>query len=140
MQRLPLQQIFFFFFVEMKDYITTFTLTIYLQTQEKTDNLMVHMVTQERMGSPEAVVICILHPYHITYKKYCQSIALNHSHFVSSSNEKQRCVTKQNSCMRDQFPTRSTGYCVVTRSASPQKKTKQNKTKQKNKKGQRSAA
>ena len=37
---------------------------------------MVYMVTQERMGFPEAVVICILHPYHITYKKYCQSIAL----------------------------------------------------------------
>ena len=55
MQRLPLQH--FFFFAKMKDYITTFTLTKYLWTYETTDNPMVYMVTQERTGSPEAVVI-----------------------------------------------------------------------------------
>ena len=31
--------------------------------------------------------------------------------FVSSYNRKERCVTRQNSCMGDQFPTSSAVYC-----------------------------
>ena len=55
-----------------------------------TDNLMVYMVTQEGMGSPEAGVICILHQYYITYKKYRQSIALFSQPF---------CLVKQREVM-----------------------------------------
>ena len=78
------------------------------------------MVTQERMGSSEAVVI-ILHAQHITFEKHCQLIAPHHSNlfFVSSGNGKERCVTRQNGCIRDHFPTRSADYCVVTKGASP---------------------
>ena len=59
----------------MKDYITTFTLTTYLYTEETTNNLIVYMVTQERIGSPEAVVIYFAS---ITYHLQ-KALPINHS-------------------------------------------------------------
>ena len=59
------------------------------------DNLMVSMVTQEIMDSPEAVVI-----YFASIAN--QSLAIT-AIFVSSRNEKERCVTKQNGCMGAHF-------------------------------------
>lgn len=35
-------------------------------------------------------------------------------------NGKERCVTRQNDCMGNRFPTYSADYCVVTKDASPQ--------------------
>ena len=55
-------------------------------------NLVVSMVTQERKGSPEAVLI-YLYPQHITFKKHCQSIALHHSNFC--------LVTRRERTLRD---------------------------------------
>ena len=53
-----------------------------------TDNLMVYMVTQEKRGSPEAEVTYFASiTYHLQKKNNNnkkQSIALYHSHFVSS--------------------------------------------------------
>ena len=50
-----------------------------------------------------------------------QSLLIKDS-FFPSRNEKKRCETRQNGCMGDKFPTRSAGYCVVTKGAStPQK-------------------
>ena len=63
---------FFFFLAEMKVYITTFTLTALLQ--EMTDNLTVYMVTQERMGSSEAVVIYFAS---IKYRRHINGVAFN---------------------------------------------------------------
>ena len=83
--------------------------------------LVVFMVTQERMGPPEIVVIYFASTT-ITIEKHCQSIALHHStifFFVSSRNGKARCMTRQNGCIRDQFPARSVDYCVVTKGDSP---------------------
>lgn len=45
----------YFFSTEMKYYITTFSLTTYLWILK--DKVMVYMVTQEGMDSPEAAVI-----------------------------------------------------------------------------------
>ena len=58
-------------------------------------------------------------PYHITYKKYCQSIAF---FFFSQpfSLVKQQEVMVRDKKKTDKFPTRSTGYCVVPKGASPQ--------------------
>ena len=39
--------------------------------------------------------------------------------FVSSCNGKERCVTRQNSCMGEQLPASSTDYCDVTKGPSP---------------------
>ena len=89
-----------------------------------TDNLMVYMVTQEKMGSPEAEVTYFASiTYHLQKKttKKKQSIALYHSHFVSSLSGKEWCVTRQNVCMAVQLPMNSTTYCVVTKGASPQR-------------------
>ena len=72
-------------------------------------NLVLFMVTQERMGSPEAVVIYFASKLSIT------------AIFVSSRHGKERCVTRQNGCFRDQFPTRSAHYYVVTKGAFPQR-------------------
>ena len=82
-------------------------------------SLVVFMVTQERMGSPEAVVIYFASAtYHLS-----KALPINRSpsqqlFFVSSRNGKERGVTRQNGCIRDQFPTRSADYCVVTKGAS----------------------
>ena len=52
-------------------------------------NLAVFMVTQERMGSPEIVVIYFASK-HITFEKHCQSIALHHSDFFCLVTQRQR--------------------------------------------------
>ena len=49
---------------------------------------MIYMVTRERMGSPEAVVINFASITYHVHKVLPISVALNYSHFVSSSNEK----------------------------------------------------
>ena len=56
------------------------------------------MLSQERMGSPEAVVVI----YFASIAN--QSLAIT-AIFVASRNEKERCVTRQKGCMEDQFPT-----------------------------------
>ena len=71
------------------------------------------MISQEGMGSPKAVVI-----YFVSIAN--QSLAIT-AISVSSRNEKERCLTRQNGCVGDQFTTSSAGYCVVTKSASPQR-------------------
>ena len=88
-----------------------------------TDNLMVYMVTQEKRGSPEAEVTYFASiTYHLQKKKNKkQSIALYHSHFVSSLSGKEWCVTRQNVCMAVQLPLNSANYCVVTKGAAPQR-------------------
>ena len=54
-------------------------------------NLVVFMVAQERMGSPEAVV---KYSQHITFKKHCQSMALHQSNFC--------LVTPRERALRDE--------------------------------------
>ena len=49
---------------------------------------MIYMVTRERMGSPESVVINFASITYHVQKVLPISIALNQSHFVSSSKEK----------------------------------------------------
>ena len=56
-------------------------------------------------------------PYHITYKKYYQSIPFFSQPF---SLVKQQEVMVRDKKKTDKFPTRSTGYCVVPKGASPQ--------------------
>ena len=107
----------YFFSTEMKYYITTFSLTTYLWILK--DKVMVYMVTQEGMDSPEAAVIYFDSiTYHI--KKYIanQSLSIT-AIFVSSCIGKERCVTRQNSCMGDQLPASSADYCDVTKGPSP---------------------
>ena len=99
----------------MKYYITTFSLTTYLWILK--DKVMVYMVTQERMGSPEAAVIYFDSiTYHI--KKDCQSIALNHSHFCLVMQRKGalRDTTKQ---LHGGPTASSADYCDVTKGPSP---------------------
>ena len=87
-----------------------------------TDNLMVYMVIQEKRGSPEVEVTYFASiTYHLQKKQKNQSIALYHSHFVSSLSGKEWCVTRQNVCMAVQLPMNSANYCVVTKGASPQR-------------------
>ena len=76
-------------------------------------------IHQERMGSPEAAVIYFDSiTYHI--KKYIanQSLSIT-AIFVSSCIGKERCVTRQNSCMGDQLPASSADYRDVTEGPSP---------------------
>ena len=71
------------------------------------------------MGCSEAVVI---HFLTITYKKGIANQLLSiRAIFVSSRNEKERCVIAQEGGMGDQFPTRSADYCAVTKGASSQR-------------------
>ena len=72
-----------------------------------------------RVSCSEAVVI---HFVSITYKKSIANQLLPiRAIFVSSRNEKERCVIAQNGGMGDQFPTRSADYCVITKGASSQR-------------------
>ena len=119
---------FFFFLAEMKVYITTFTLTALLQ--EMTVNLMVYMVTQERMRSSEAVVI-----YFASIKYHLQkALPINQSQSQPFCRVRQRELavcdeTKRLHGPGDQFPTSSAGYCVDTKSASPQRSSSKSKSK-----------
>ena len=78
------------------------------------------MVTRERMGSPEAVVINFASiTYHVQ-----KVLPINCSYSEPFCLVKQREVAvrdKANGCMEDQFPTGSAGYCVVTKGASTEK-------------------
>ena len=76
------------------------SLRIY-RLKEMNDNMMVSMVTQERIGSPEAVLICILH--------------------LERNIPPTKRIANQSVCMGDQFSMGSAGYCFVTKGASPQK-------------------
>ena len=58
-----------------------------------------------------------------------QSLSITATFFVSSRNEKERCVTRQSGCVRDQFPTRSADYCVVTKGACPHRDLLRDRTK-----------
>ena len=72
-----------------------------------------------RVSCSEAVVI---HFVSITYKKSIANQLLPiRAIFVSSRNEKERCVIAQNGGMGDQFPTHSADYCVITKGASSQR-------------------
>ena len=75
---------------------------------------MVYMVTRERMGSPEAVVI-----YFASITYHLQKVSSPPFCLVKLREVAVRDRTK--GCMGDQFPTGSAGYCVVTKGASTQK-------------------
>ena len=64
---------------------------------------------------------------HIIYKTRCQSVTLNHSHFVSSCNEKEWYVTRQNGCMgRETNPYKLDQPIIVSsRKVPPDKGTKE---------------
>ena len=57
-------------------------------------NLMVFMVTQERMGSPEAVVIYFASTRYHLFKSLPINASPSKQSFVSLSNGKERCVDK----------------------------------------------
>ena len=88
----------YFFSTEMKYYITTFSLTTYLWIMN--DKVMIYVVTKERMGS---VIYFASITYHIKKSIANQSLSIT-AIFVSSCNGKERCVTRQNSCMGEQLP------------------------------------
>ena len=86
-------------------------------------NLVIFMVTQERMGSPEAVVIYFASTtYHLLKSIASQWLSIT-AIFVSSLHGKERCVTRQNGCFGDLFRTRSADYRIVTKGA-PHKEAK----------------
>ena len=74
---------------------------------------MVYMLSQERMGSPAAVVIDFVSMAN-------QALAVT-AIIVALRNEKERCVTRQNGCMDYQLPTSSADYYVVAKSISPKR-------------------
>ena len=83
---------------------------------------MVYMVIQKRIGFPEAVVVYFAF---ITYYLH-EALPINHSQsqpfcLVTQRKEAVRDKAKQLHRRRDQFLTRSAGYCVVTKSTSPQR-------------------
>ena len=104
MRRLPLPHIFFI--VEMKDYITTSTLTTYFKLRKR----------RERMGSPEAVVI-----YFASTTFHLQKVSPINQILSCHWQREVAVLDKTNGCIGDQFPTGLAGYCVVTKGASPQK-------------------
>ena len=88
------------------------------------------MVTQERIGSPESCsdIFCI-HNISPTKSIANQSLS-NHSPFVSSRNEKDRCVTRRSGCMgRETNSLRAQPVMVSSRKAPPHKEALRDKTK-----------
>ena len=89
--------------------------------KEMNDNRMIYMVTQERRGFPEAVVI-----YFASITCHLQKALPINRFFVLTLNE-EWCVTRQNVCIGIQFPTRSakcSAIIVSSRKVPPHKEAK----------------
>ena len=118
MRRLPLPQIFFI--VEMKDYITTSTLTTYYKLRNDRQSDGIHG-NPRKIGFPRSPsdIFCI-HNISSTKSIANQSLLITAILFCHWQREV-AVRDKTNGCIGDQFPTGSAGYCVVTKGASPQK-------------------
>ena len=91
-RRLPLQQ--FCFSLRWKIMSRPLLWLHIYRLKEINDNPMVYMVTKERRGSAEAVVI-----YFASITYHLQKALPINRYFVLSLNGKEWCVTRQNGCM-----------------------------------------